>query len=68
MPPCYECPNGKYKYGTRGDCNFDTLTKCKEAEMAINIQKINKLKENLTKINKDYGNDRGDKKTNGGGH
>lgn len=56
--PCYKCPNGKYKYGTRGDCNFDTLTKCKDAEMAINIAKINDLKEKMAKNNKDYGRDK----------
>lgn len=56
--PCFKCPNGKYKYGTRGDCNFDTLTKCKEAEMAINIAKINDLKEKMSKNNKDYGRDK----------
>ena len=52
-----------YKYGTRGECMFDTLTKCKDAEIAINIEKINKLKENLIKVNKDYGVGR-DKKSN----
>lgn len=56
--PCYKCSNGKWKYGTRGDCNFETLTKCKEAEMAINIAKINELKEKMVKNNKDYGRDK----------
>ena len=53
--PCYKCSNGKYKYGTRGDCNFDTLTKCKDAEMAILIDKINAIRTKITKNNKDYG-------------
>lgn len=56
--PCYQCSNGKWKYGTKGDCNFDTLTKCKDAEMAINIAKINALKEKMAKNNKDYGRDK----------
>lgn len=56
--PCYKCPNGKYKYGNKGDCNFDTLTKCKDAEMAINIAKINAIKEKMAKNNKDYGRDK----------
>lgn len=56
--PCFKCANGKWKYGSRGDCNFDTLTKCKEAEMAINIAKINALKEKMSKNNKDYGRDK----------
>jgi ribosomal protein S15P/S13E len=53
--PCYKCANGKYKYGTRGNCQFDTLTKCKEAELAILIDKMNKIKESINKNNKDYG-------------
>jgi len=53
--PCYKCANGKYKYGTRGDCNFDTLTKCRDAEMAILIDKINAIRTKITKNNKDYG-------------
>jgi hypothetical protein len=56
--PCYKCANGKWKYGSRGDCNFDTLTKCKDAEMAINIAKINELKQKLEKTKKDYGRDK----------
>lgn len=64
MPPCYECSNGKWKYGTRGECVFDTKDKCREAEMAINIAKINDLKEKLVKTQKDYGNDRGNTKDN----
>lgn len=56
--PCYECNNGKWKYGMKGDCVFDTKTKCQEAEMAINIAKLNKLKEKMAKNNKDYGRDK----------
>ena len=56
--PCYKCQNGKWKYGAKGDCNFDTLTKCKDAEMAINIAKINDLKAKMAKNNKDYGRDK----------
>jgi len=52
---CYKCPNGKYKYGTRGDCNFDTLNKCKDAEMTILIDKINAIRTKISKNNKDYG-------------
>lgn len=33
--PCYKCSNGKYKYGERGRCQFDTLERCHEAEQAI---------------------------------
>lgn len=35
--PCIKCSNGKYKYGERGDCMFDTLAKCKAGAIAINI-------------------------------
>lgn len=33
--PCYKCSNGKYKYGKRGNCQFDTLGACEAAERAI---------------------------------
>lgn len=33
--PCYKCSNGKYKYGERGNCQFDTLGACQAAERAI---------------------------------
>lgn len=36
--PCYKCNNGKYKYGERGRCQFDTLAACKEAEQAIHAR------------------------------
>jgi len=29
--PCYKCSNGKYKYGKRGNCQFDTLGACEAA-------------------------------------
>jgi len=35
--PCIKCSNGKYKYGEHGNCQFDTLAKCKEAAAAIHI-------------------------------
>jgi len=37
--PCYKCSNGKYKYGEKGDCQFDTLGSCKAAERAIYARK-----------------------------
>jgi hypothetical protein len=36
--PCYKCSNGKYKYGLRGNCQFDTLERCEAAERAINAR------------------------------
>jgi hypothetical protein len=36
--PCYKCANGKYKYGQRGNCQFDTLDACKQAEQAIHAR------------------------------
>jgi hypothetical protein len=36
--PCYKCSNGKYKYGQRGNCQFDTLGACQEAEQAIHAR------------------------------
>jgi hypothetical protein len=40
--PCYKCSNGKYKYGERGRCQFDTLEKCHEAEQAIHARENQK--------------------------
>jgi hypothetical protein len=55
MPPCYECPNGKWKYGKNGDCQFETKNKCRDAELAILIDKMNVIKDKINKNNKDYG-------------
>lgn len=33
-----KCSNGKYKYGERGKCVFDTLAACKRAAAAIHVQ------------------------------
>jgi hypothetical protein len=29
--PCKECENGKYKWGNTGECQYDTLEECKQA-------------------------------------
>jgi len=29
--PCEECENGKYKWGKTGDCTYDTIAECEEA-------------------------------------
>lgn len=42
--PCYKCSNGKWKYGKKGNCQFDTLEECQKAEIAINISKGKKPK------------------------
>jgi hypothetical protein len=36
--PCYKCNNGKYKYGEKGRCQFDTLGACQAAERAIHAR------------------------------
>ena len=36
--PCMKCSNGKWKYGAKGNCQFDTLEACHAAEAAIHIQ------------------------------
>lgn len=36
--PCYKCNNGKYKYGERGRCQFDTKAACEAAERAIHAR------------------------------
>jgi hypothetical protein len=40
--PCYKCNNGKYKYGERGRCQFDTLEACHKAEQAIHARENSK--------------------------
>jgi hypothetical protein len=40
--PCYKCANGKYKYGKRGNCQFDTLGACEAAERAIHAREDKK--------------------------
>lgn len=40
--PCFKCSNGKYKYGERGNCQFDTLGACKAAEAAIHARENDK--------------------------
>ena len=37
--PCIKCSNGKWKYGAKGRCQFDTLEKCNQAAAAIHINK-----------------------------
>tara|TARA_Y100000401_G_scaffold102863_1_gene93468 strand:- start:243 stop:1274 length:1032 start_codon:yes stop_codon:yes gene_type:complete len=29
--PCYECENGKYKFGQTGECRYDTKSECDDA-------------------------------------
>lgn len=40
--PCYKCSNGKWKYGERGRCQFDTLESCQAAEAAIHARENEK--------------------------
>lgn len=40
--PCYKCSNGKWRYGNRGKCVFDTLKECQDAEAAIHAQEDEK--------------------------
>jgi len=40
--PCMQCSNGKYKYGVHGNCQFDTLEQCHEAEQAIHARETAK--------------------------
>ena len=39
--PCMKCANGKYKYGERGRCQFETLKECKAAAAAIHAKPKN---------------------------
>lgn len=40
--PCYKCSNGKWKYGKEGNCQFDTLESCKQAERAVHAREADK--------------------------
>lgn len=40
--PCIKCANGKWKYGERGRCQFDTLAACRAAEAAIHAREPKK--------------------------
>jgi len=46
--PCMKCSNGKWKYGKRGKCVFDTLEACKAAEAAIHARENKKPKKSKT--------------------
>lgn len=45
--PCIKCSNGKWKYGKRGKCQFDTLEACKKAEAAIHAEESDKAEKTL---------------------
>ena len=50
--PCYRCSNGKYKYGKAGNCQFDSLGHCLEAERAIHAQENKPKKEDKSSLEK----------------
>lgn len=50
--PCYKCSNGKYKYGQRGRCQFDTEQACRAAEQAIHAREQDKKDSNYKKPKK----------------
>ena len=37
--PCIKCSNGKWRFGLRGKCQFDTLEACKKGAAAIKAQR-----------------------------
>lgn len=51
--PCYKCNNGKWKYGERGRCQFDTLEACQRAEQAIHARENPKKQEHDKEPQKD---------------
>jgi hypothetical protein len=50
-----KCANGKYKYGERGACVFDSLEACHAAEAAIHARETAVKPEKSTKDMKDHG-------------
>ena len=41
--PCTKCENGKYKWGSRGKCQYDTLAECESANPNSNYTSIREL-------------------------
>lgn len=37
--PCEKCKDGKWKYGTDGDCQFSTKKECEDARKAIHARR-----------------------------
>ena len=42
--PCTKCEEGKYKWGERGDCEYDTLQECEDANSNYNYEEIKATK------------------------
>ena len=43
--PCTKCKEGKYKWGKTGDCKYDTLQECEDANHAYEEMKITSIVE-----------------------
>jgi hypothetical protein len=43
--PCKECSEGKYKWGETGECEYDTLQECEEANASYSEMKETKIVE-----------------------
>ena len=48
--PCTECKDGKYKWGETGDCEYNTLQECEDAnhsyeemKTSLNLQLVQRL-------------------------
>ena len=42
--PCTKCEEGKYKWGERGECKYDTLKECEDANSNYNYEEIKATK------------------------
>lgn len=38
--PCIKCENNKYKWGTKGECKYDTLAECEAAHVEYKIVEL----------------------------
>jgi hypothetical protein len=56
MPPALACENGMWKWGSRGECIYDTKEDAQKAGISILIDKQNKLRDRLNNEWKRYGN------------
>ena len=43
--PCKECSEGKYKWGETGECQYDTLQECEDANTSYSEMKETKIVE-----------------------
>ena len=56
--PCYECENGKWKFGQTGKCEYDSKSDCETANKDYYLEQIDK--EDMAKKKKYYSDEEHD--------